>query len=119
MSLNFSFDGLSEITNKLEEMEGKIKSLEHEGLVDETRNWEVQDVHRHRPGAKRMRGGGARVIFRPHSRYEMMKSRRAVRKLFRRGRYIYKRSIRPILRQVMIDRLKERVSELLSEKLKW
>jgi hypothetical protein len=117
--LNLNFDGLAEAVKKFEDMQEKIKDLEHEGLVDEVRNWEVQDVHRHRPAAKRRRGGRVQTLFRPHSRYEMMKSRRAVRKLFRRGRYIYKRSMRPILRQVMIDRLQERVNELLVEKLKW
>jgi hypothetical protein len=117
--LNLNFDGLTEVVKKFEDMQEKIKDLEHTGLVDETRNWGVRDVHRHRPGAHRMRGGGAWVKFRPHSLYEMRRSRRAMRKLFRKGRFLYRVSQRPILRPIMLDRLQKRIDELLSETLKW
>jgi hypothetical protein len=117
--LNFSFDGLSEAVEKFESMQEKIKALEHTGLVEETRNWEVRDVHRHRPGAHRMRGGGSWVKFRPHSQYEMRRARRAQRRPFRKGRYLYRVSQRPILRPFLISRLEERISELLANTLKW
>lgn len=107
-----------EIMEKIEGMQQKIQHLDHHDILDEVRDWETQDVNRKLPGARRARHG-ARVTFRPHSRYEMLRSRRARRRLMRKGRYLYRVSTRPILRQVMIDRLTERMNELLVEKLRW
>jgi hypothetical protein len=105
---------------RIEGMQKRIATFEHTDIREEVRNWETRDVRRHRPGAKSIRGGGAKVIFRPHSRYEMRRARAAMRRTVRKGRYYVGRlSMRPILRRFLIDRLTERMSELMAEKLRW
>ena len=108
---------VKQVISKLERMQKSINALEHGGLTTEVRDWEVQDVHRKRPGARNTRSG-ARVFFRPHSRYEMRRHKLNLRRLKRRGVAIAY-STRPILRRTMIDRLWERVTHLVEEKLTW
>jgi hypothetical protein len=116
--LHIELEGLDKITQRLDAMHRKIRHLEHVDAVHEMRDWEVENVHRHAPGARRMRLG-AKVLFRPHSRYEMRRHQLAMRRLIQRGGTVRPPSTRPILRQVLVDQLRERMTTLLSEKLKW
>jgi len=105
------------VVAQLEGMVKKIHELERHGVVNEVRDWETQDVHRKRPGARHTRNG-ARVYFRPHSRYEMRRHMLNIRRLKRHGVMVMP-STRPILRRVMIDRLWDRMTALVNGALTW
>jgi hypothetical protein len=114
--LEINVDGVDRITRRLERMQRKLEHFEG-ALLHEVRDWEVQDVHRKQPGAHGSRDGTviARVIFRPHSRYEMKRSMLARRRLHYKGRT----STRDILRKQLIDRLIVRLNAKIEEELKW
>jgi hypothetical protein len=116
--LSISIQGLDKVTEKLESMRRKVRHLEHTDVVHEMRDWEVEDMHRHNPGAKHIRLGD-KVLIRAHSRYEVRRHQLAVRRLIKHGGAVRPSSTRPILRQMLIDRLHERMTRLLHEKLKW
>jgi hypothetical protein len=97
-----------------------VKAVEVGTLLSE---WQTDDMHRQRPGTKRVRRYGiARTIIRPHSLYEMRASRKYQQRVARRlkskraklkpPRIYLKTSTRPILRAVLLDQLKGRVREL-------
>ena len=115
--LSVQVPDVSHVLDQLHHMQHNIRDLKRHGIVAETRDWEVQDVHRHRPGARHTRSG-AITRFRPHSKYEMARHRAHLRKLARHG-VKFVPSTRPILRRMLIDQLWERVTRLVSEKLKW
>jgi len=110
------------------EMEEKIDHLKSVDLGNELSDWQTQDLHRHRPFTMRSRRAGrAATVIRPHSLFEVKRSaayqRRMGRRVARGGRramvwftrWEVLRSMRPILRPEMLERL----SEIVSEKLKW
>jgi hypothetical protein len=115
--LSITLQGLDRITNRLDAMRHKVQHVQHVDIAHEMADWEVQDVHRHRPGMHHTRIG-ARTKFRPHSRYEMRRHQQALRRLSKRS-IMRLASTRPILRQVMIERLRERMVAMLDNKLKW
>lgn len=98
--------------------------------------FQVQDLHRHRPFTMRSRGRGtAATKIRPHSLFEMQGRVRSERKIKRYVRdlnlgkkvrpkrtralqYLHT-STRPILRAEMYALLEERMVRLLHEKLTW
>jgi hypothetical protein len=116
--VSVSLEGLDRVTKKIDGMRFKIRHLEHVDVPHEMRDWETGDVHRHAPGTHRTRLGG-KVLFRPHSRYEMARHRAAMRRILKHHGILRPPSTRPILRQIMIDRLRERMTRLVSEKLQW
>lgn len=89
-------------------------------------DWQVDDMHRHRPGTKRNRGmGTASTIVRPHSLREMQRSRkfgqtmgRIIRSKRRKNKVVprtyLRTSTRPILRAELFEKLKERVHALVA-----
>jgi hypothetical protein len=99
---------------RLDSMARKIRHLDHVDIPHEMRDWEVEDVHRKRPGTHRGRRGG-HVLFRLHSWYEVRRSRLAQRRIHYRGRT----SQRDVLGAELIDKLIQRLDLLMQEKLKW
>jgi hypothetical protein len=106
-----SLDGLDAVLDRVDHMARKLRHLDHQ-LAHELANWEVQDLHRKKPGMHRTHGGGKTVI-RAHSRYELRRSRLAQRRIHYRGRT----STRDILRQELLDKLIARLDALMEERL--
>jgi hypothetical protein len=111
-----------------------LREINHFGRVgigQELSAWQVDDMHRGRPFTLRNRSQKtARTLVRPHSRYEVNRSRKTqraiVRRVRRKGELLTlptqpKRpwSTRPILRQTLIDRLHERMSYAMRDKIRW
>jgi len=132
----------------LARLTGMLDQIRHVKRVDvgaELSTWQTDDMHRHRPFTMRSRGRGtATTKVRPHSLYEMRQSEMASRRFLRataryqkfiasgrrrpkrKPRYIsiaesgYRKwSTRPILREVLLARLRERMDALLAHKLRW
>lgn len=116
--LTVELKGLDRVEKRLDAMRSKLRHLRAADIPHEMGDFETEDVHRHAPGVHRTRTG-AKSKFRPHSRYEMMRHRRAVRRIFKERGIVRPASTRPILRQVMIDRLRERMKTMSQEKIKW
>jgi len=91
-------------------------------------DWQTQDLHRNRPFTMRSRAKGkATTKVRPHALKQLKRSmrfgRRELRRAKRRASYIIPRqwlhtSTRPILRELMMDTLKERARQLL-QTVRW
>jgi hypothetical protein len=94
----------------------KLRDLKH-AEADEFAAWQIEDMHRQH-AAVHPNHSGAYTIVRPHSRYEVRRHQRNLRRLLRHGRYIGKVSTRPILRPELLDQLSSRLSALL-ENLRW
>jgi hypothetical protein len=115
--VTINIEGLDRTIKRVDAMAQTIRHFKYVDVLHAVRDWEVDDVDRHRPGAKRFRTT-TRTKFRPHSRFEMHRHMLAVRRLGRKG-IVRPPSNRPILRAEMIDRLHERLTELIARKLKW
>jgi hypothetical protein len=143
MSIEVKIDTDS-VIKRIDAMRIKIAHMKRIDIGQELSEWQVEDMHRHRPFTMRRRAAGeASTKIRPHSLLEMLKSegvalslkeRRhlltGVRRNLKRPR-MHKRhrplvlrehrhwSMRPILRQELIDRLIDRVGQMVHEKLTW
>jgi hypothetical protein len=116
-------------TGPLATIGGMLRKLDHFKRVDigaELSAWQTEDMHRNRPFTIRNRSKGtAATKIRPHSRYEVQRSRMAQRRIARRSKragYVPEQrrwSTRPILREELYNRLIERMSRVFSDKLKW
>lgn len=108
-----------------------LRRLDHVGRVEVgavLSHWQISDLHRTRPFTKRLRSQGtARTILRPHSLYEMRRSRRfgsrVLRRAKRRATFVLPRaflhySTRPILRANMLELLRQRMIGLAAH-IKW
>jgi hypothetical protein len=127
---HFQIDGAQAISAKLESMISQIGELKRNDFADEFALWQTQDMHREHAAVQRTRGGWKTTV-RPHSRFEMLASRRYQRRQLRRVSTGTKRaaaafmawqakhSTRPILRAELLDQLRERMIELVQSKLKW
>jgi hypothetical protein len=116
--LNIFVNSLA-VERRLDDMLHKIGHFKRVDIGQELSAWQTEDMHRHRPFTMRNRRAGiARTIIRPHSRYEMGLRRRIARRMIRKGRYLPRYSNRPILRDVLLEKLQSRLS-ILSEKLNW
>jgi hypothetical protein len=130
---------------RLSDMLNQINYVKRTGIGAALSQFQTEDMHRDRPFTMRSRGAGrATTIVRPHSLYEMQRSEMASRQFARatiryqkfiasgrkyrkrRPKYIaiamrnYRKwSTRPILRDVMYDKLKDRLEKMMSEKLRW
>src|SRR3954469_3217442 len=125
----------------LQAISGMIRRIDHfrrVGIGAELSAWQVEDMHRHRPFTMRSRAQGrAATVVRPHSRYEVMRSRQTQRKVQRvlkamakprarpyRGKgmlYLaYRRtSARAILRDELLAQLAARMREAMHRLLMW
>jgi hypothetical protein len=115
----------------LNDMQRKINHFGRVGIGEEMSNWQVEDMHRHRPFTKRNRGAKTvATLVRPHSRFEVNRSRksqrRIVRRVRRRGELLTlvaqqtrPTSTRPILRAELLVKLHERMGQAMREKLQW
>jgi hypothetical protein len=120
-----------DLQGTLEVMNGMIHKISHFKRVDvgyELSSWQTEEMHRERPFTKRNRGqGSAATLIRPHSRFEVNRSRTAQRRLARRakrksftGSSEYRKwSTRPILRAELWDKLVERMVDAFRTKLTW
>jgi hypothetical protein len=127
---------LEEVQHRVDHM---LQSIDHLKSVDigrELSDWQVEDLNRNKPFTMRYRRAGRAVtVIRPHSLFEVKRSaayqRRGARKLIRLTkrpsrkaaaafRLIQQRiSAREILRAEMLERLVERLGEMLTEKINW
>jgi hypothetical protein len=114
---------------------GMLAKIDHFKRVDigtGLSDFQVDDMHRHRPFTMRSRARGRAVTkVRPHSLYEMEHSRRATRRIVRyikskakrrrkqAPRFYMHTSVRPILRAEMYSALDTRMTNLFIEKIKW
>jgi hypothetical protein len=115
--IGIDVQGLDRIVNRIDGMREKIQHFEHVDIPHEFADWETQDMHRHAPGVRHTRGG-AKSLWRAHSRYEVRRHKLAQRRYLKRGVHpTY--SSRPVVRLQMIDRLHERMVRMLNEKLRW
>jgi len=144
MPIDVNVINVDAVIKRIDDMRSKIAHMKRIDIGQELSEWQVQDLHRHRPFTMRVRREGiAKTKIRPHSLLEMLKSEgvalsvkeqrhylTAVRRNLKRPRkhkrhraLVYREhrhwSTRPILRQPLIDRLWERVQEMVSEKLTW
>jgi hypothetical protein len=131
LSVTLDTDKVSKRVQKMLRRLRHVKSVEVGMLLSD---WQTDDMHRHRPGTKRFRRlGKAQTIVRPHSQYEIERSRQFGRRLTR----IAKRSARskrhkdyvlpfaflrwsqrPIVREELMDALRERVHKL-AQSIRW
>jgi len=83
----------------LQMVSGMIRRIDHFRRVDigtELSAWQVEDMHRHRPFTMRSRAQGrAATVVRPHSRYEVLRSRQTQRKVRRGIKELAKPRARP------------------------
>jgi hypothetical protein len=133
MSFTFEIANADAIAKTVGKMIGSITYFGGVEMPKELSDWQTQDVHRKRPGTKRSRWrrGSTQVqtLFRPHSRYETTRSqlhqRRLLRRLRRTKRRVItdfiqlKRSTRPILRESLIEQLRNRMVTALFETISW
>ena len=110
-------DRLAAVERRLDGMVKKITHLKRVDVPAELSAWETEDLHRHRPHMKRRRAG-AMTLVRAHSWWEVKGRRRFARKLIRKGQDVSRWSTRPVLRQALFEKLRERVRGLAG-KLKW
>jgi hypothetical protein len=132
----------SAVEECIKRMHARVEHFKRVDIGAELSEWQVEDMHRHRPFTMRARAAGrASTVVRPHSLYEMLKSegvrleqrqlrhvRRGLKKHLRhplqrpsrmRLREHRHWSTRPILRSLLMQDLASRYTELLAEKLKW
>jgi hypothetical protein len=115
---------------------GMIRKIDHFKRVDigkELSDWQVEQMHRHKPFTMRNRARGiASTTIRPHSLWEMTHEHggferktgrrlqsRATRRLRSLKRRLRRWSTRPILRPELYQELIERMNRALGEKLTW
>jgi hypothetical protein len=138
--LTIDIDGLADVQHAISHMLQSIDHLKRVDIGRELADWQVEDLHRNRPFVMRYRRQGRAVtIIRPHSLFEMKRSKRYQRTRGRRlARLLGRRtkrswlkaqaafhsfqaqtSQREILREEMLERLSERLMEMATEKIKW
>jgi hypothetical protein len=110
---------------------GMLRRIDHFKRVDIGQGlseWQTDDMHRNRPFTMRNRKAGrATTLIRPHSRYEVNRSRAAQRRLTRRAKrpsytgptQIRHWSTRPILRSELYESLITRMTDLFGRLLVW
>jgi hypothetical protein len=133
MPFTFEIANADAIAKTVGKMIGNITYFGGVEMPKEMSDWQVQDMHRKRPGTtrKRWRRGAtsAQTIIRPHSRYETARSQAYQKRLLRRLRrtrrrvitnYIQlRRSTRPILRESLFDQFCTRMQQAMQETIVW
>ena len=130
---------IADVSGPLQLITGMINKVDHFKRVDigmTMSQWQTEDLHRHKPFTMRSRAKGtAATVVRPHSRFEVLRSRYAERgqarvakllakprkRAYRGKLAIYRNyrrwSTRPILREEMYVTLTRRMSDALRAKL--
>jgi hypothetical protein len=123
----------SKIEKRISDMMHKIDHMKRVEIGHELSEWQTADLDRKKPFTMRFRSRGqAKTVIRPHSLFEVKRSRlyqSGMRRRIKRGskskrtlaalsHYEPKTSTRPILRQAMEDLLWARMRAML-DKLKW
>ena len=134
MPFTFEIANADTIAKTVGKMIGSITYFGGVELPKEMSDWQTEDVHRKWPGTKRSRwrrgSTRAQTLFRQHSRYETERSQLYQRRLLRRLRRAtgrrpitqfiqLKRSTRPILRENLIEQLRNRMVTALFETITW
>lgn len=88
----------------------------------EMSDWQTADMKRKQPFTKR--NSRAKFVYttvRPHSKKRMMKRRKLIRRMTRKGQYVghLVGSNRPILRTELEAKLAERMKGLMEKRLQW
>jgi hypothetical protein len=117
----------SEVLATINAMLHQIQHFGEVGIGTAMSDWQVEDMHRHRPFTKRSRSSKtATTLVRPHSRYEVNRSRMTQRRIARRARRKAvaahpqgRTSTRPILRAELLVSFNKRLSEAMHDKLQW
>src|SRR5215475_9907923 len=126
----------SAVQKRMDDMLAKIEHVRRYDLKNTMSDWQVQDMHRHKPFTMRwLKAFKVQTKVRPHSLYETERSARYQRReggriirLAARGSrragpvfraFEPKTSTRPILRTELEYRLMERMREMIQEKLTW
>ena len=108
----------SEVEKRFEDMHNCLHELGAHGLGDEFFNWQAEDMRRKHPTVRKGRGRRFFTIIRPHSYYEVMRSRRYQAALGRHHKPHTRTSNRPILRASLYAQLQNRLRSLL-DAIKW
>jgi hypothetical protein len=141
MSIEIQID-TEAVSKRLGTMLTRIDHFKRVDIGQGLSEWQIDEMHRHRPFTMRYRAKGLAVTkVRPHSLYEMERSGRAHERVIRyrraaltapyskkaRSRLRRKKpprfyphtSMRPILREDLFIVLHVRMLNLLEEKIKW
>jgi hypothetical protein len=133
---DIEIDGLSDVQRSVSQMLSNLKYVGEVGIGKTLGDWQVENVHRLKPFVRRYRRAHrADTLFRPHSRREVLRSRKYQR---RRGRKLARlvahpsrkaahafssfqaqTSTLPILREELVADLSRQLSEMLVEKVTW
>ncbi len=114
------FSGTDAFEKRLGDMLGHLRHFKAVDLGHVLSDWQTEDLHRKKPFTMRFRGAGkASTRVRPHSRYEVMHSRRYQRSLRRHALVPTRISTRPILRAELYPELWDRFTKAVAEKLHW
>jgi len=122
-----------DVSGPLKTVTRMIRTVNHFKRVDlgtVMSDWQVEDMHRKRPFTMRSRARGiVRTVVRPHSRYEVNRSRKAQRRIARQTKrkgfltsmasFYRKWSTRPILRAEMYAALGQRMTEEMHKLIVW
>jgi len=132
MSLTIQFQNADEAASRFGKMIDRIGYFAGVEMPREMSAWQTQDMHRKRPATKRgpwaHHQKSASTIIRPHSRYEVERSKAyqagLLRRLRRARRVIrthieLRRSTRPILRESLYQQFIERLSAAFYETITW
>ena len=134
MPFTFEVANADAVTNTVGKMIGRITYFGGVEVPKELSDWQVQDMHRKRPATTRSRwrrgSTKAQTLVRQHSRFETEKSTRYQRRLLRRlrratGRRVIvdfiqlRRSTRPVLRESLLEQLRNRMSRAMRETVSW
>ena len=120
------------VVKRLTKMRAHIQHVKEVEIGNMLSDWQTQDMHRKHPATKRIRSRGiARTTIRPHSLYEMKRSRKFGQRLVRRAKSAAKRHLkfevptvfmhtsqRPILRHSLLLMLQSRF-KTLAQSIKW
>ena len=119
--MRISFD-TSKLQKRLDDMTEQLKALGQVQLGQELKAWQSEDMHRKHPTQRVWaKGKRASTIIRPHSIYEMKRSKKAAQRATRRKSGwgpLAHTSTRPVLRAELYDRLTARMHDLIA-KIKW
>lgn len=128
MSVDISID-MSAVSKRIGEMIGRIDHFKRVDIGNGLSDFQTQDMHRNKPFTMRSRAKGRAVTkIRPHSLFEMQRSRKTQRRMVRYlkskrrrrpPRFYVQTSTRPILRREMLDRLGARMHQLFLDKIHW
>jgi len=118
--ISLEVSGFDAIQKRMDSMRETISHFKSVDLGNVMSNWQTKDLHRERPFTMRSRRAGrAATKVRPHSLYEVQRSRKFERYLKRHHRPPRTWSTRPILRGEMLSVLWQEFKAAVDEKIHW